>query len=143
MLGFGEVRSDVKPPSWEDEIMKPAVRATVKRRASGIVNPVSLTKEAFIAGGKLYLAGCTGCHGDLGKPLGEDANEYPPAPQLPRVGTQYSEPELYWIIKHGVRMTAMSAYGPFYSEQQLWDLAIFVRGLTNLQSSDLAAIQAK
>ena len=43
-----------------------------------------------------------------------------------RTGTQYSQPELYWIVKHGIRMTGMSAYGPFYSEQQLWSLAAFL-----------------
>ena len=143
ILGFGEVRGDVKPPVWEDKLMHPAVRASVKRRAAGLANPVNADRKAFIAGGKLYAAGCMGCHGDLGKPLREDHDEYPPAPQLPRVGTEYSEPEIYWIVKHGIRMTAMSAYGPFYSEEQLWDLAVFVNGIKNIQPGQLDAILAK
>jgi hypothetical protein len=36
----------------------------------------------------------------------------------PEVGTQYSELEMYWIIKYGIRNTAMLTYGPFYSGKQ-------------------------
>ena len=59
-------------------------------------------------------------------PFREDRSSYPPVPQLPHMGTDYTEPQIYWIVKHGVRMTAMSAYGPFYSEKELWPIAAFI-----------------
>jgi len=74
---------------------------------------------------------------------GEDLDHYPRVPQLPQSGTQYSEPELYWIVKHGIRHTAMSAYGPFYSEKQLWAIANFLRRINNLPPGVLDRIQAK
>lgn len=78
------------------------------------------------------MMGCMGCHGELGKSYQEDRDHFPPVPQLPHKGTSYSEPELYWIVKHGIRMTGMSAYGPFYSEKQLWELAAFLHQINKL-----------
>jgi mono/diheme cytochrome c family protein len=139
--GIADIRNDVKPPAWETAIMKPAVRAAVKRNAANLSAPSAATEDSIIAGGKLYVRGCMGCHGEPGKAFAEDTAHYPPIPQLPHVGTQYSEPEIYWIVKHGIRMTAMSAYGSFYKDDQLWSLAAFIRHIDKLTPAEIAAIQ--
>jgi mono/diheme cytochrome c family protein len=59
------------------------------------------------------------------------------------VGTKYSEPEIHWIIQHGIRHTAMSAYGPFYSDKQLWALTSFLRRIDNLPAGLLERIREK
>lgn len=142
-LGFAEVQSDAKPPAWETRVMQSAVHASVRRGASGMqAPPPGNLDDAIVEGGKLYRNGCMGCHGEPGK-AGEDLDHYPPVPQLPQVGTQYSEPELYWIVKHGIRNTAMSAYGPFYSDQQMWALASFLRRINRLPPGVWERIQAK
>jgi len=143
LLGMGETRSDAKPPAWETMLMRSAVRASVRRASPSLPSPPPATQQAIVAGGKLYLMGCTGCHGELGKPYAEEQAHYPPVPQLPHTGSQYSEAEIAWIIKHGIRMTGMSAYGPFYNDNQLWALAAFVRRINNLSPAELQAIQAK
>jgi mono/diheme cytochrome c family protein len=140
-LGFADTPSDVKPPAWEAAIMQPAVRAAVKRRAANLSAPGPATEESIIAGGKLYVMGCMGCHGEPGKPYAEDHANYPPVPQLSHVGTQYSDPEIYSVIKHGIRMTAMSAYGSFYEEEQLWSLAAFIRRINTLTPAEIQSLQ--
>ena len=142
-LGFSETRADTKPSALETSILRSAVRASVRRAAASVPNPPPANDDDLVAGGKLYVAGCQGCHGDLGGPYHEDRDLFPPTPQLPHVGTQYSEPELYWIVKHGVRMTGMSAYGPFYSEKQLWSLAAFLRRINNLPPGMVEKIRPK
>jgi len=140
-LGLAETRSDTNPPAWESRLMRSAVHASVRRSAAGIQVPHNENVDDSIAqGGILYLRGCAGCHGEPGKP-GEDLDHYPRVPQLPQTGTQYSEPELYWIVKHGIRHTAMSAYGPFYSEKELWAIASFLRRINNLPPGMLDRIQ--
>jgi mono/diheme cytochrome c family protein len=142
-LGLAEIRSDTKPPAWERYLMRTAVHASVHRRAAPLQAPSQdNADEAMVQGGKLYFNGCLGCHGEPGKP-GEDLDHYPPVPQLAEVGTQYSEPEIYWIVKHGIRNTAMSAYGPFYSEKEMWSIASFLRRINNLPPGMLDRIQAK
>jgi mono/diheme cytochrome c family protein len=142
-LGLAETRSDAKPPAWERQLMSSTVHASVRRKASEIQAPPSgNVEDAMVEGGKLYLNGCAGCHGTPGKP-GEDLDHYPPVPQLAQVGTQYSEPEIFWVIKHGVRNTAMSAYGPFYSDKEMWALASFLRQIDHLPPGVLERSKAK
>lgn len=140
-LGLAEVRSDSKPPAWENWLMRSAVDASVRRSASGLQSPIADNNdEDLTEGRKLYINGCAGCHGHPGKPR-EDLSHYPPAPQFAQVGTQCTEPEAYWVIKHGIRMTAMSAYGPFYSDHQMWALATFVSRMKALPKGVVERIQ--
>jgi mono/diheme cytochrome c family protein len=142
-LGLAETRSDARPPAWETRIMTSAVHASVHRSASGIqAPPPENLDETIVAGGKLYFQGCAGCHGKPGK-LELDLSHYPPVPQLFQMGTNYSEPEIRWITQHGIRHTAMSAYGPFYSDKQLWALTSFLRRIDNLPAGLLERILAK
>ena len=142
-LGFSQTRADAKPSAFESAILPSAIRASVRRSAAEIPNPPAANDDALVAGGKLYVAGCQGCHGELGGPYQENHDLYPVPPQLPHMGTQYSERELYWIVKHGIRMTGMSAYGPFYSEKQLWALAAFLRRINKLPPGMIESIRPK
>jgi mono/diheme cytochrome c family protein len=142
-LGLGETRSDVRPPAWETRLMTSAVHASVRKSALAIEAPREENlDDAIVAGGKLYFEGCAGCHGRAGK-AEKDLSHYPPVPQLWQVGTKYSEPEIHWIIQHGIRHTAMSAYGPFYSDKQLWALTSFLRRIDNLPAGLLERIREK
>src|SRR5271167_1868161 len=66
-LGFASVRADAEPPGWESGLMNSTVHASVRRRAPRMQNPLAPTDETLIAGGKLYLNDCVGCHGAPGK----------------------------------------------------------------------------
>jgi mono/diheme cytochrome c family protein len=142
-LGLAELRADVNTPGWEGQLVKFAERASVRSGAAQLQNPISPTDENLIAGGKLYVNACAGCHGKPGKPP-DNSPGYLPPPQFVQAGTQYSEPELFWIVKHGIRRTGMSAYGPLFdSDEQLWLLATFVKRINNLPPTVLVGIQAK
>jgi hypothetical protein len=40
------------------------------------------------------------------------------------------------MIKHGIRMTGMPAWGPTHSDAQLWDLVAFLARLPELTAED-------
>jgi mono/diheme cytochrome c family protein len=142
-LGLAGTGSDANPSALETRVMQSAVRAGVRRSAKGIqARSPENVDDAMVAGGRLYLNGCAGCHGNPGKPS-EDRSSYPRVPQLPQVGTQYSEAEIHWIVQHGIRNTAMSAYGPFYSDKELWALASFLRRIDHLPPGVMERIQTK
>ena len=42
--------------------------------------------------------------------------------------------ELYWIIKHGLKMTGMPAFGETHPEEQLWGIVAFLRRLPSLDA---------
>ena len=141
-LGFAEVASDATPSQWESRLMRAAVVASVQRRASQLKAPAPVSDDALVEGGRLYVAGCTGCHGEI-KRAGIDLSHYPRVPQFAHAPAEYSEAEMFWIVKHGVRMTAMSAYGPFYSDQQMWAIAGFLHRIRNLPPTIVDRIQSK
>jgi Cytochrome C oxidase, cbb3-type, subunit III len=141
-LGAAEVRGDVPPPAWQRRLMQFAEHAAIRRSAPRARSSMPPTDDELIAGGKLYLDGCEGCHGWPGHPRRKRALFSPP-PELAYVGTHYSEPERFWIIKHGIRRTGMSAWGTTYTDKQLWSLAAFVGRIQDLPPSVLDAIQPK
>jgi mono/diheme cytochrome c family protein len=140
-MGFAGVTGDAAPPLWESRLMQTAVHASIRRRAA-VLQPLPTTDETLVAGGKLYVAGCAGCHGDIGKP-GADRDHYPRVPQFAAGRSDYSDKEMYWVVKHGIRMTAMSAYGPFYTDEKMWAIAGFLQRIQNLPPELVVRIQAK
>jgi|SRR5271170_4164762 len=72
LLGLAEVRGDLPPSRFESAIMNRAVHVSVRREAPEMANPFPPTDENLVAGGKIYLSECAGCHGTLGEP-----EEYP------------------------------------------------------------------
>jgi mono/diheme cytochrome c family protein len=109
-----------------------AVHASVRRRAPEIPNPVPATDENLIAGGKVYLDGCAGCHGTPGKPDTASDSLYPPIPQLPETGTTYTEAQIFWIAKHGIRLSGMFANGKWDSDEKLWQAAGYIKRIKSL-----------
>jgi mono/diheme cytochrome c family protein len=131
-LGLAEIRGDVPPSHLESSLMRMAVHASVRRHAPEMANPVAPTEENLIAAGKMYLGECAGCHGTPGKVRKEDNSLNPPAPQFPEVGTEYSEAQILWVAKHGVRRTGMFANGVWDNDQKLWTLAAYIYRIRNL-----------
>lgn len=144
-LGLANVAADAPTPAWQTRWMFSAVHASIRRAVpADLRNPQPEDDESLIAGGKLYLNDCVGCHGAPGKPPSDfGATFYPPAPQLARDGTPYSEAQIFWVAKHGIRRTGMSAQGPYYSDQKLWLLAGFIHRITSLPPQVRAGIDEK
>jgi mono/diheme cytochrome c family protein len=131
-LGLAEVRGDVPASNMEASLMRMAVHASVRRRAPEVPNPVAPTEENLIAGGKIFLNECAGCHGTPGKSRKWADPLNPPAPQLPELGTEYSEAQIFWVAKHGIRRTGMFANGVWDSDQKLWTVAAYIYRIKNL-----------
>jgi mono/diheme cytochrome c family protein len=144
-LGLADFRADAAAPAWLARWMSASVHASVQRATPpGLKNPNPADDDSLIAGGKLYLNDCVGCHGAPGKPPSDfGATFYPPAPQLAHDGTLYSEAEVFWIAKHGIRRTGMSAQASSYSDQQLWLLAAFITRINALPPRVRAGIEEK
>lgn len=132
-LGLAEVRADLPGSQLESYLMSTAVHASVRRHAPEVSNPIQPTTENLIAGGKMYLGECAGCHGTPGKTENETGDSlYPPIPQFPKVGTEYTEAQVFWVAKHGIRRAGMFANGGWDSDQKLWTIAAFIKRMNAL-----------
>lgn len=129
-LGLAEVRGDLPTTGLEAQLMRMAVHASVRRSAPDLPNPVAPTEENLIAGGKMY-GECSGCHGTPGEHH-DAAALNPAAPLFPIVGTEYSEAQIFWVAKHGIRRTGMFANGVWDDDQKLWTVAAYVKRIRNL-----------
>jgi mono/diheme cytochrome c family protein len=79
-----------------------------------------------------YVEMCSGCHLAPGIKRTEISQGlYPRAPELRRK-TDLTPAEQFWIVKHGVKLTGMLAWGVTHDDDLLWDVVAFVRKLPEL-----------
>ena len=140
-LGFAEVRADVPPSRLESALLAPAVRASVRRHAPQIPNPFPPTDATLIAGGKIYLSECSGCHGDLEPGKGGSAAALIPAPpQFSSVGSDFTEAQIFWVAKHGIRRSGMFVNGQWDSDERLWQVSAFIKRIRALPPNVRTAV---
>jgi mono/diheme cytochrome c family protein len=141
-LGFADVAADRPPSGLERAVMSSAVAASVRRQAGAAPRPAPCPESCVIAGGKLFLNDCVGCHGGIGGPPSEFGETFfPPAPQFARVGSRFSESELLWVASHGIRMTGMYPQAPGYSDEQLESIVSFIARIRNLPPGVVRALE--
>ena len=95
--------------------------ASVKRRAKDIAVP-NLNDDALaLAGVNDFRGMCAGCHGAPGQApeaMGQGLN--PPPPDLAESALEMSPAELFWVTKHGIKMTGMPGWGATHDDDAIW-----------------------
>jgi len=132
-----------QPPRWERRLANLALDPAVERKAEGLVNPISATDEELLKGMRLYRDGCARCHGEPGKPSRWGRHDfYPPAPQLADRGDRDPVPEIFVVVKNGIRYTGMAAWGDVASDDDLWRVSLFLSRVKSLPPAVDAAWRA-
>jgi mono/diheme cytochrome c family protein len=116
---------------------------SVAKHAADVKVPADLGDPKRIAmGAGLYNEMCTGCHLGPGIERSElSQGLYPSAPELAQ-GDDLSPAEQFWVIKHGVKLSAMPAWGKTHDDQLIWDMVAFVRQLPKLNAQQYRAAVA-
>lgn len=116
---------------------------SIAARSRGIRAPADLgSPERIAVGAGLYQEMCTGCHLGPGVEKSElSQGLYPPAPELAR-GDDLSPAEQFWTIKHGVKLSAMPAWGKTHSDELIWDMVAFIRQLPRMSAQQYQAAVA-
>jgi mono/diheme cytochrome c family protein len=79
------------------------------------------------SGARRYAALCAGCHLAPGVMRSEiRAGLYPHPPNLAQEAPGDAG-RMFWAIKHGIKMSAMPAWGKTLEDATVWDLVSFVR----------------
>lgn len=110
---------------------------SIANHANGIALPGDLADPKRIAAGAaLYKEMCSGCHLAPGMERTEISQGlYPRAPELSK-GSELSPEQEFWVIKHGIKMTGMAAWGPSHDDTLIWDMVAFLRKLPSLSPSE-------
>jgi mono/diheme cytochrome c family protein len=82
-------------------------------------------------GSMIYRGECAACHGVDGRtPTAIGRWMYPRTLDLSsREVQQWSDAELFWIIKNGIRLSGMPGFGKIHSDEKIWNLVQYVRSL--------------
>ena len=128
------------PARW---LLSTTMEHSVRRRARDLVPPPSLGDPGRGgAGFAAYEDMCAGCHGTPGaEPSVIAVGLEPEPPRLAEGPGDWSDAELFWIIKHGVRMTGMPAFGATHADSELWDVVAFLRQLPMLSEDEYASLR--
>lgn len=95
-------------------------------------------------GFQLYRQQCVMCHTPVGRaPLPMAVGFNPQAPGFGPDADDMEDRELFWVTKNGIRFTGMPAWGPTYSDEQIWDIVAFLKTLPEMTAADYDAMDAR
>jgi len=139
--GIYNIAADVphtQPVYWLLEELRDR---SVAARAKDIVIPKDLDEPKRIsAGAGQYAEMCSGCHLAPGMKRTEISRGLYPRPPELRRESDLTPAEQFWIIKHGVKMTGMPAWGITHDDELLWDVVAFLRKLPELTAEQYQAL---
>ena len=116
---------------------------SISAHSRKIVVPSLNDPKLIGAGFKNYHEMCRLCHGAPGYSRTEIAKGlYPLPPDLTKeeLVKRQNDAELYLVIKNGIKMTGMPAFGPTHSEDELLGIVAFLKRLPNLKPEEYRSL---
>lgn len=130
-----------------ERTLRAIMESSVREQSKGVHVPTGVNlRDPELAARAIghYSAACRTCHGAPGAKADPWMVIYPAAPDLTKheVVGGWSDEELFWILKHGVRDTGMMALGPTHQDKDIWAVTAFVRQLPTMSAERYAEMVA-
>lgn len=110
---------------------------SMRRRARDVHPPAVFTPAETIAGLHLYEQKCLVCHGGPGTPrAGWVQGMNPSPPFLLDASRRWTRGQLFWVVKNGVKMTGMPAWGLTEDDGRIWDIVAFLEAMPEMKPAD-------
>jgi mono/diheme cytochrome c family protein len=140
--GTVSVAADEPHSGLTTRLLETARERSVARGARAIAVPDNLADPQVIAkGAGEYAEMCTGCHLAPGMKETEMRTGLRPSPpDFAAAASRSSAAEQFWVIKHGIKMTGMPAWGLTHDDERLWSMVAFLQKLPGLSESDYRAL---
>jgi mono/diheme cytochrome c family protein len=132
--GWIPANADAEPGAFEKWAARTSLHATLAREMPQGDAPIPASPENLRAGMKLYGEHCAFCHGLAdGKATDSALGLFQKPPQLAKHPvTRDPVGATYWRIAHGIRLTGMPGYRANLSENQVWQLTVFLKEMEAL-----------
>jgi cytochrome c553 len=112
-----------------------AMRSAVRTYALSVDVPEELPRQAIQPAAAHYARACAICHGAPGEPRTVAVHRMlPQPPDLAQTIGQWTDAELFRIVKHGIRFTGMPAWPAQERDDEVWAMVAFLRELPSLSS---------
>ena len=118
-------------------LLETTMRQSVRLRASSVTQSAPGDAQR---GAACYQSLCVQCHGAPGVAQNDIGKSMQPVPgPLVDAIQRWRPRELYWITRHGIKMSGMPAWEFRLDEGQLWDVVAFIERLPTLSPQGYAA----
>lgn len=140
--GFYNVAANTERGGLIDWALDHIREASISRHAD-TQPPISLDDvETIKSGARAFAArGCVNCHGGPGVQRELFArNTMNPGPPGLQTLAKNEPAALFWIVKNGIRMTAMPGFGKAgVKDDEIWQIVAFVRKAPTVSPADYKA----
>jgi len=140
--GFFSVAASEPDPGIVNWALVKVRMASIERHAHEI-SPVNLDDPEIVqAGARAFAArGCANCHGAPGVNWQKFSEGLQPdPPDLKDIVKEREPAELFWVVKHGIKMTAMPSFGSIgVADKDIWTIVAFIKKLPNISEADFKA----
>jgi mono/diheme cytochrome c family protein len=138
--GFYSVAATEEDPALVDRMLIQVRQASIARRAKD--TPPAEDGSAVQAGARAYATrGCVNCHGAPGvewAKWSEGMRPYPP--DLKEISGERPPAELFWVIRNGIKMTAMPGFATTGAkDEEIWKIVAFVKKWPSVTPEDYKA----
>ena len=116
-------------------LLEQGMRHSVRHHAGEVAVPRLGEPGQVLRGGALYGEHCVQCHGGPGFAPAPHGMSMQPVPgPLVDASAHWQPRELYWITRHGIKMSGMPAWEARLSEADTWAVVAFVMRMPALDA---------
>jgi mono/diheme cytochrome c family protein len=135
-LGAYDISATAQHTQPVYSLLEATMKRSVQRRAAEIAVPPLDAPAQIERGALCFRAHCVQCHGGPGVAPAAIGRSMQPLPgPLVDANARWSSAELYWITRHGIKMSGMPAWQHRLADADLWALVAFVRQLPALTAA--------
>jgi mono/diheme cytochrome c family protein len=130
--GVFDVAADVPHSAIVYAVMEAVRDRSIAVRVKDIQVPPLNDPQLVAHGAEHYAAMCVDCHLGPGVKQSEMREGLYPQPPNLTEHIHASPAEMFWVVKHGIKMSAMPAWGKTHDDQSIWGMVAFLQRLPEL-----------
>lgn len=140
--GLYDIGADTRHWPITEKIVKIVREHSIESRTKDITVPNLENPQLVLQGANQYAAMCADCH--LAPGRGDSQIRLGLYPRPPDLSKTHIDPKVaFWVIKHGIKMTGMPAWGRSHDDLTLWSIVAFVSRLPGMEPQEYKDIVAK
>lgn len=121
-------------------VLGTAQERSIRTHAETVDITVPSDSSTLRSGYRAYVDMCVVCHGAPGEDrgwMGQGLNPEPP--DLARAAERLTADEIFWVLRHGIKLTGMPALASTHSDEEILELTAFVAHLPDMTEAEYQA----
>ena len=124
-------------------VFEEGLQYSIQNHAEDIEVPALGAPEQLLRGASVYAANCVQCHGGPGTAPSKHGMSMQPVPgPVVDADVNWETRELYWITRHGIKMSGMPAWEYHLSDSDIWAVVAFVSAMPAMSPQDFKGMTA-